>query len=319
MSVLLFVVGAIAAVAGLGAIGYGIPVREFSFGNTLIVAGTIAAAGGLIVIGIGAVVGHLRRISEMLAARSPAGAGSSHETVEPPAGAYVAPMTGRIPFPPRPQSAAVREPPPPMPPAMPPPMQTSAPAAAPVEDHPAAAAAPMLQNPDRPAAAVEELQIADVVAYIEDVSLSPQQPTPPHVTVDTGELAPPPPPRDSINASPIAEPHEEPEFEAPPWLSAPPPPPPRAPQTSNFDAMWPSESRPAKRPVVEEPKPEPKPDLAAPPAPEPPSEPLAILKSGVVDGMGYTLYVDGSIEAELPQGTLRFASINELRDHLAKS
>ena len=83
--------------------------------------------------------------------------------------------------------------------------------------------------------------------------------------------------------------------------------------------MWPSESRPAKRPVVEEPKPEPKPDLAPPPAPEPPSEPVAILKSGVVDGMGYTLYVDGSIEAELPQGTLRFASINELRDHLAKS
>ena len=34
--------------------------------------------------------------------------------------------------------------------------------------------------------------------------------------------------------------------------------------------------------------------------------------------MGYTLYVDGSIEAELPQGTLRFASINELRSHLAK-
>jgi hypothetical protein len=50
-----------------------------------------------------------------------------------------------------------------------------------------------------------------------------------------------------------------------------------------------------------------------------PNEPAAILKSGVVDGMGYTLYVDGSIEAELPNGTLRFASINELRDHLAKS
>ena len=46
---------------------------------------------------------------------------------------------------------------------------------------------------------------------------------------------------------------------------------------------------------------------------------VAILKSGVVDGMGYTLYVDGSIEAELPQGTLRFASINELRSHLEKS
>ncbi len=316
MSVLLFVVGAIAAVAGLGAIGYGIPVREFSFGNTLIVAGTIAAAGGLIVIGIGAVVGHLRRISEMLAARSPAGAGSSHETFEAPAGASAASMPGRIPFPPRPQTVAVREPPPPMPPAMPPPMQPPAPAATPVEDHPAAAAAPMLQNPDRPAAAVEELHVAET----EDVSLLPQQPTLPHVSVDTGELAPPPPPRDRINAPPIAETRDEPEFEAPPWLSAPPPPAPtRAPQTSNFDAMWPSESRPAKRPVFEEPKPEPKPDLAQPPAPEPPSEPVAILKSGVVDGMGYTLYVDGSIEAELPQGTLRFASINELRDHLAKS
>ena len=57
----------------------------------------------------------------------------------------------------------------------------------------------------------------------------------------------------------------------------------------------------------------------APAAPKSPSEPVAILKSGVVDGMAYTLYVDGSIEAELPQGTLRFASINELRDHLAKN
>jgi hypothetical protein len=32
--------------------------------------------------------------------------------------------------------------------------------------------------------------------------------------------------------------------------------------------------------------------------------------------MAYTLYVDGSIEAELPQGTLRFASVEELRAHL---
>jgi hypothetical protein len=52
---------------------------------------------------------------------------------------------------------------------------------------------------------------------------------------------------------------------------------------------------------------------------EPPRAAVAILKSGVVDGMGYTLYVDGSIEAELPQGTLRFASINELRSHLEKT
>jgi hypothetical protein len=50
----------------------------------------------------------------------------------------------------------------------------------------------------------------------------------------------------------------------------------------------------------------------------PPAEqrPIAILKSGVIDGMAYTLYTDGSIEAELPQGTMRFGSIDELRAHL---
>jgi hypothetical protein len=42
----------------------------------------------------------------------------------------------------------------------------------------------------------------------------------------------------------------------------------------------------------------------------------AILKSGVVDGMAYTLYADGSIEAQLPQGTVRFGSITELRAHI---
>ena len=43
---------------------------------------------------------------------------------------------------------------------------------------------------------------------------------------------------------------------------------------------------------------------------------VAILKSGVVDGMAYTLYADGSIEAVLAGETIRFASINELRQHI---
>jgi hypothetical protein len=57
--------------------------------------------------------------------------------------------------------------------------------------------------------------------------------------------------------------------------------------------------------------------LPPPTAPEP--VPMAILKSGVVDGMAYTLYTDGSIEAELAQGIVRFGSIEELRAHLEKS
>jgi hypothetical protein len=44
--------------------------------------------------------------------------------------------------------------------------------------------------------------------------------------------------------------------------------------------------------------------------------PVSVLKSGVVDGMAYSLYSDGSIEAQMPEGMMRFASIDELRSHL---
>jgi hypothetical protein len=103
-----------------------------------------------------------------------------------------------------------------------------------------------------------------------------------------------------------------------------------------FDAMWPAEAKPAKEPEIRPADPEPEPYVSTfeppqheaaaeataqpePETPKPETQAVAILKSGVVDGMGYTLYVDGSIEAELPQGTLRFASINELRSHLEKN
>ena len=48
--------------------------------------------------------------------------------------------------------------------------------------------------------------------------------------------------------------------------------------------------------------------------PEP--RPVSVLKSGVIDEMAYTLFTDGSIEAQMPDGTMRFASIEELRRHL---
>jgi hypothetical protein len=48
----------------------------------------------------------------------------------------------------------------------------------------------------------------------------------------------------------------------------------------------------------------------------PDPRPLSVLKSGVIDEMAYTLFTDGSIEAQLPDGTMRFASIEELRRHL---
>jgi hypothetical protein len=76
----------------------------------------------------------------------------------------------------------------------------------------------------------------------------------------------------------------------------------------SFETVWP-EGRQSEPPMRQE-----------PPQPEPPRAPeprnAAILKSGVVDGMAYTLYADGSIEAKLPQGTVRFNSIAELRSHI---
>ena len=109
------------------------------------------------------------------------------------------------------------------------------------------------------------------------------------------------------------------------------PPPPRMPAAEPpkdqalFDVVWPA-ARPGAAPVAEPARREPAAAVAAAPSPqqrrsEPaqaPSANVAILKSGVIDGMAYTLYADGSIEAELPQGVIKFASIDALRSHLEK-
>jgi hypothetical protein len=98
-------------------------------------------------------------------------------------------------------------------------------------------------------------------------------------------------------------------------------------QSENFDAFWPADARPGRsaepqaRPDDVQRQPDYAPAAQDRPAPErraepAPAEPPAILKSGVVDGMAYTLYADGSIEAKLPHGTVRFGSIAELRAHI---
>ena len=41
-----------------------------------------------------------------------------------------------------------------------------------------------------------------------------------------------------------------------------------------------------------------------------------VYRAGVIDGMAYTLFMDGSIQAELPQGTVKFANIDDLQKYL---
>jgi hypothetical protein len=51
MMVLLLIAGIGFLLAGVLTIGFGIPVKEFSFGKTLILTGTVAACTGLIMLG----------------------------------------------------------------------------------------------------------------------------------------------------------------------------------------------------------------------------------------------------------------------------
>lgn len=70
--------------------------------------------------------------------------------------------------------------------------------------------------------------------------------------------------------------------------------------------------------VIEKPPPAP---AAAPPKtdaePPSPASKSTILKSGVIEGIPYTAYSDGSFEAEFADGPRRFGSFKELRMHFA--
>lgn len=290
MSVVLYVLGVLSALAGVAAMVSGIPVKEFSFGDTLIGSGATALVGGLILIGLGAAVAQLQRIAEFLGARPLARAGQPTEpAVRLGSGA------GRVPFPPKPKGES-RE----RLGDMPVVSRIQSPRN---EDEPSFGAPPSLPNPDVQLMAEDEA---------EQLPLSPRETAMPPRNESTAKA--------KIGLPPAPKTPQPPEAE---W--APPPPPPRP---NYFEKMLPGENRnPPPAPGSALPREQsiprvPEMDDIEPAADEPREDdvvPAAVLKSGVVDGMGYTLYVDGSIEAELPDGVLRFASINELRAHLEKN
>jgi hypothetical protein len=297
MSIVLFIVGALALMAGVGMIGFGIPINEFSFGNTLISAGTSAIVGGLIIIGLGAVVAQLRRLAEAI-----------QLPVKPTPDVFEAPpishaaQEGAEAFPRKSTSEALEFEPTRAPPVTP---------SEPISE--GWAAAPALRNPDIAAAEPE---------------------TSPARSRPFASMPPASEPGEPSRPIPPLRPAPAPKEERRPWrVTTPTPAETSAEREHLFETAWPvPESKAAKPSVAEEAKPEPKlerpareepsarttPDFLPPPRVSEPRA-IAILKSGVVDGMGYTLYVDGSIEADLPQGTLRFASISELRTYLEKS
>jgi hypothetical protein len=338
MTIVLLAVGLLATAAGFVTIGFGIPINAFSLGNTLIIAGTIAVASGLILIGLAIAIGQLRKIAETLMAQPrPARAAESVEALATPRVTMTAAAAPASAVPSRPPSA---KPPDPVMPDLEP-LHVSEPVRAPE---------PRASDTLFPAAAAEAAPLDWLRAKSRPTASGPMAEPPMLEVHDEAPLSPRPSQRPAM---PVAQPADEPKVWSPSRDTAPvqttaaprvEQPMPRAtPQVESpkekdrfgFDLVWPD--RTAAEPAAEPPKREPALDMPLPPVPVRPresrpvekrAEPAprkpaaergpAILKSGVIDGMPYTLYADGSIEAQLPQGTVKFASVDALRAHLEK-
>jgi hypothetical protein len=270
MTIGMLVAGIGCLLAGLLAIGFGIPINEFGLGNTLILAGSVAACSGLVILSLWVAVRELKNITSQLRAGSVLDSkrGGSQPTALPrPPGAesdvaasHADPMGGE-------------------PPGVPPPWvdeasrdrsrQETAPAA---EGQPKQRRNLMFSSTSR-----RERERAQAGAG-ETTAVEPRG------TAGAAEAS-----------------------EIPP---------------ASFDDAWPKSERARPAETAPQRRPARSPSTSSEPAAtrQPPaveSQPqVTVLKSGVVDGMAYSLYSDGSIEAQMPEGMMRFASIDELRAHL---
>ena len=308
MYAFLLVLGAVITAAGLALVASGVSVQEHAFDATSVTPGTIAVIGGCILIGLALVVRVLLRVERALTVRPmprPARPGETASAVRPTERAS---EPARIAFPPKPTLTPHPQP---------------APIAAAASPTPAENAAVERFREKFPTLA--RLEIAPVVEET-DVPLLPKAPTRPDE--DVGEVNNRPV-SGRTNGTAPARTAPQVEVNARPSR--------RLEQAKNsmFDSLWPKAQRPTPEAHAEPaaqaapPPPPPPPQSAQGGAPPPSAKPAAaqqeapapvsILKSGVVEGMAYTLYSDGSIEAQLPQGTLRFGSITELRNHIEQN
>ncbi|NEW91291.1 DUF308 domain-containing protein [Rhodopseudomonas sp. BR0M22] len=287
--VLLLVAGIVFLLAGAASIVVGVPVKEFSFGNTLILSGVVGACTGALLLGLSAVIRELRLIGSGLAAdesepsvaRAPTRATLSSLPVDTDSDTL---------FP-------GERPEPSLPPAQPLPAAAEPAGAAPWQQEASARdrlrqrAAPPLEIKPPPPPPGDSARRAALEAEEDETS--------------------PPKRRNLLFASSRRERE-------------------RAAQTggdastgdllggaaTSFHESWSqmrtdadsNEAAPAQeRSGLLEPTPAPRSEEM---------QQVTVLKSGVVDGMAYSLYSDGSIEAQMPEGMMRFESIDELRDHL---
>jgi len=266
--------------AGLLAIAYGIGV-QLSTGNTLIIAGMIGVCTGMIMLGFWTTVRELKNIARRLGNGLPDARGEAGlRPVLPVAGTRdSAPAGGGFPA-----AEELGGPGPFSPAAPPPPWQNEAG----LRDHPI----PEPMHPEPPPKPKRNLLFSSTSRKERERTQGrSSEALPPDLL--SSDLRPratvPPVETDEPQPAPFEDPWPKAERAkageiSPPWRSS------RMPPTlaeANGGL-----ARPEDRPEV------------------------MVLKSGVVDGMAYSLYSDGSIEAEMPEGMMRFASIDELRAHL---
>jgi hypothetical protein len=298
MMIVLLIAGIGMLLAGLATVGLGIEL-DLSFGNTLIQTGAIVTCTGMMMLSLWAIVRELKNVALQLgpdvAATSPtetprrfAAAGAPPRDPAPESDSF--PFGRDQPDPASPDDAEAAAAPSGLSPA---PWQEPGARARhdPRPVPPAAEAAPAVKQRRNPS-----------------FSSSPRKERERAEARTTGPLATAP------RSAPPA---------APPLKSSEAPPPvtsedtwPQSERSWNADA--PSQRRGGRIPSTFT-----EPDAGAtgadrysPAAPNKEYPPITVLKSGVVDGMAYSLYSDGSIEAQMPEGMMRFASIDELRAHL---
>jgi hypothetical protein len=270
--------------AGVLAIGFGIPINEFGLGNTLILAGAGGACTGFIILSLWVVVRELRGIAERLGAvvalddrraslSQPLAAPLPRPTAEGGAMPYADRATSN-------HGAAEVAGPPPVPPA---PRSEDAPG----RDR---FRAEMPSAPESDPAAKPRRNLLFSSSRRERERAQSRAGEPPVIE-----------PR-STAASPGSGSNE--------------------PQPATFEDAWPKPERarstdaPPQRRTARTPLAFGEPPAARQPQGAEDQSSVTVLKSGVVDGMAYSLYSDGSIEAQMPEGLMRFASIEELRAHL---
>jgi hypothetical protein len=288
MLAVLLIGGLSLLLAGLLAVGFGIPVKEFSFGNTMILAGAIVACTGVLTIAIWTAVRELKKVVRQL---GPGITAASNGTSVPGSGSLTSPgiappEDGGSPFgggqsaitsataewseqsETLPHSSWLEQPEPRD--------RGAAQGQEPIEPNPAAKprrnllfASTSRRERERAQGQMSESSLGD---FSPGTPLRSSQ-----ESAREGSTETPPAQSEDVWAKPGRGRSSEPSSQR---------------RSSRAQPSSQSAGRTEDQPAV------------------------TVLKSGVVDGMAYSLYSDGSIEAQMPEGMMRFASIDELRAHL---